>query len=212
MPITIDFPHIFDRQLVLFHWVLASMHLLFERLGRRLLQRQVSTGKLVSATAQLPVLGFYNEAITATIDRSQHGALTGYVPAGLTVEVGNGRGQAAFGFGRIPAGFDAALAISALLRAAAELLERFRSFRATPKGAELEARYVQFAGQPSSPMTPALMAVAPRLTRAAATILDTLTDFLNAIGGDEGEKRLYMFAAGVQAFKEAFPKHESGAE
>ena len=61
-------------------------------------------------------------------------------------------------------------------------------------------------------MTPALMAAAPRLTRAAATILDTLTDFLNAIGGDEGEKRLYMFAAGVQAFKEAFPKHESGAE
>ena len=129
MPITIDFPHIFGRQLPLFHWVLASMHMLFERLGRRLLERQVSTGKLVSATALLPVLRFYNGAITATVDRSQRGALTGYVPAGLTVEIGNGRRQDAFGFGRIPAGFDAALAISALLRAAAELLERFRSFR-----------------------------------------------------------------------------------
>jgi hypothetical protein len=192
------------------------MHDLFERLGRHLTARFLVVTAQVRESAAIPVLRFYDDAVTATLDRSQKGALQLRPAVDLTgaVETG-GASSGLYGLARVPAGFDAAVAISGLLRAVADLTERIGRFTRTDAGTTLhgligrEGAYTRFMSQPRSPMSAALNAAAPRLSSSVAAIIDTLAGFITAMGGPEGPNRLDTFTEGLAALLQAFPKSDS---
>jgi hypothetical protein len=59
-------------------------------------------------------------------------------------------------------------------------------------------------------MVQAMILAAPRFAGAIASIIQTLADFINKIGGGEGPERLGGFTDGLRALMEALPKAKPG--
>ena len=123
---------------------------------------------LRQVTAGLRGRGDAHDAVTAMLDRNQYGALAVVIPGSLKVEAKEDPAQAAFGLGRIPAGFDAGLSIAGLLKAMAVLVEHIKQYTTTEPGQQLRrlisptGAYTVFMSNPSSPMVQAMIAAAPR--------------------------------------------------
>lgn len=206
MPIILIIPpYVMSRDLAMFGWVTASMRESFRLLGGRLSVRQLDLARMVDETASIPVLRFEGDAVTAMLDSSQYGALTVTIPDSLQMDVSKDRAQTVFGLGRIPAGYDAGMAIPGLLKAMAALTEHVGRSVQTKATDKFATAYVDFMSHPSSPMVQALIQTAPRFARSVGSIIQTLADFLNMIGSDEGS-RFRGFATGLGALMEALAR------
>lgn len=75
MPLGIDFDAIADAFRTPLTRIAQELTRAFERLGKQLTRRTAGLAELERGSRDFPVLGFYNEAVTAYVDRAQHHSL-----------------------------------------------------------------------------------------------------------------------------------------
>ncbi len=198
-----------------------QLNTLFLDLSRRLQKRLTAARSLEAGSRAFPVVVFRGDAVTAWIDRFQHGAVRKKRPEDGAVSLADGGRRFVRGLGRIPDIVEAHLVIRRTLVATGNLLRTALGFLdSTRGGMTVRARLLQIAtASKDQPQGPGLLDVLldnskrlPRIVAAGAVGMVALADFLRALADERG-RGLLVFGEGAhtlgkslgEVFAELFP-------